>query len=137
MSDGRVRPVATPETRGFWDATARGELRVCGCGACGHVFLPPQARCPRCGADLVASRPASGRGRILSAVVSHLPAPGLVPPFVLAVVALDEGAQLLTNIVEVEPRLSAVPPDLAVEVVFEPLGEVALPLFRPVPRSDR
>lgn len=131
MTEGHALPVATPETREFWDATGRGELRICGCGACEHVFLPPQSRCPRCGSDLVESRPASGRGRIVSAVVSYLPATGLVPPFVLAVVALDEGAQLLTNIVEVEPSLSAVPPDLAVEVVFEPLGEVALPLFRP------
>ncbi len=50
----------------------------------------------------------------------------------LAVVELEEGARLLTNIVDVAPELSAVPPGLAVEVEFEPLGDdLALPVFRP------
>src|SRR5207249_3743079 len=64
-------------------------------------------------------------------VVSDLPAPGREPRFVLAVVELDEGPRLLTNLVDVVPELAAVPPDLPVVLAFEDLGAVALPVFRP------
>jgi uncharacterized OB-fold protein len=74
---------------------------------------------------------ASGRGRLHSYVISHVPTPGFTPPHVIAVVLLEEGPQLLSNIVAVEAEPSALPLDLPLEVVFESFGEVTLPLFRP------
>ena len=124
-------PVPTPETAHFWDGTRVGELRVQRCRACRHAYLPPQPWCPKCAAADIDVEVATGRGRLLSSVVSHLAAPGCEPPFIIAIVELDEGPQLLTNIVGIAPELGRVPPDLAVEVVFEQLGDLALPLFRP------
>jgi uncharacterized protein len=131
VSSSRPVPRPTPETAAFWAGTQEGELRIQRCRACGRPSLLTSGPCPACSSEDVEVEVASGEGRIVSAVVSHLPAPGHEPPFVLAVVELAEGARLVTNIVGVEPRLDRVPPDLPVSVVFEPLDEVALPLFRP------
>jgi uncharacterized OB-fold protein len=127
----RPLPRPTPETAVFWDGTRAGELRVHRCRACGRATIIAFGACPGCASEDIVVAVASGAGRIVSAVVSHLPAPGREPPTVLAVVELDEGARLLTNIVDVAPVLDAVPPDLPVSVVFEPLDDLALPVFRP------
>ena len=52
-------------------------------------------------------------------------------PYVIGVVQLDEGPRLLTNIVDVAPDPEVLPLDLPVEVVYEPVGEMQLPMFRP------
>ena len=64
-------------------------------------------------------------------MINHRAAPGFTAPYVIAVVELDEGPRLLTNLVEVDPDLDALPLDLPVEVVFESVGDTALPVFRP------
>lgn len=76
---------------------------------------------------------ASGRGRLYSYVISHVAAPGFKPPYVIAVVELEEGPRLLSNLVDVAADEAALPLDLPLEVVFEPVSEtVSLPLFRPI-----
>ncbi len=131
MAAHRPVPLPTPETSNFWEGTRVGELRFQRCRACGHAYLPPRPWCPACASADVAVEVASGEGRIVSAVVSHLPAPGFDPPFVIAVVELAEGPRLLTNVVHVAPELDRVPPGLAVEVLFEPVEDLAVALFRP------
>jgi uncharacterized OB-fold protein len=127
----RPMPAPTPETQHFWDGTAHGELRLQRCRSCSTTYFPPQPFCPACASDDVAVIQASGRGSLYSYVITHLPAPGFVPPYVLAVVALDEGPRLLSNIVNVDPDPEALPLDLPLEVVYEVVGDVTLPLFRP------
>jgi uncharacterized OB-fold protein len=129
----RPVPVPTPETQHFWDGTARGELLLQRCRACRATYFPPQPFCPRCTSDDVEVVRASGRASLTSYVVAHRGAPGFEAPYVIAVVELEEGPRLLTNLVEVPPEPERLPLDLPLEVVFEPLGELALPLFRPRP----
>ena len=126
----RPLPAATPETKHFWDGTAQGELRLQRCRACESTYFPPQPFCPRCGSADVDIVRSSGRGFLYSYVISHLRAPGFEPPYVIAVVELEEGPRLLTNIVEVPPDPDNLPLDLPVEVVYQAVGEVTLPLFR-------
>ncbi len=64
-------------------------------------------------------------------MINHRAAPGFTAPYVIAVVELDEGPRLLTNLVDVEPEPDALTLDLPVEVVFETVGDAALPVFRP------
>jgi uncharacterized protein len=130
---GRPVPVPTPETQHFWDGTARGDLLLQRCRACGSTYFPPQPFCPHCTDDDVEVVRASGRATLTSYVVAHRGAPGFEAPYVIAVVELDEGPRLLTNVVEVAPEPGQLPLDLPLEVVFEPLGDLALPLFRPRP----
>lgn len=128
---GRPLPVPTPETQHFWEGTALGELRLQRCRACATTYFPPQAFCPACSADDIELVRSSGRGSLYSYVITHLAAPGFDAPYVIAVVELDEGPRLLTNIVGVEPDPDALPLDLPVEVVYDLVGQITLPMFRP------
>lgn len=127
----RPEPKATPETAHFWAGTSEGELRLQRCRACSRPYFPPQPFCPHCASDDIEVFPASGHGTLHSYVINHRAAPGFTAPYVIAVVELDEGVRLLTNIVGVEPEPDALPLDLPVEVVFETVGDTALPMFMP------
>jgi len=125
-------PEVNPETEPFWAATARGELLVKQCAECASVIWYPRALCPDCGSLRTRWQPVSGRGRVYSYTVNHR---GEGPyrdcgPYVLAYVELDEGARLMTNIVDASDGELAI--GLPVEVVFHDTGEgSALPRFRP------
>jgi uncharacterized OB-fold protein len=130
-TSARPLPVSTPETAHFWEGTALGELRLQRCRACTTTYFPPQPFCPACSSDDVEIVRASGLGSLHSYVINHRAAPGFDAPYVIAVVELDEGPRLLTNLVDVDPEPDALPLDLPVEVVYESVGETTLPMFRP------
>ncbi|WP_235505993.1 Zn-ribbon domain-containing OB-fold protein [Variovorax sp. Root411] len=74
---------------------------------------------------------ASGRGSLHSYIISHLPAPGFEPPYTIAVVKLDEGPKMLTNIVGTPPDPALLELDDPVEVTFMALNEqISLPVFK-------
>ena len=75
---------------------------------------------------------ASGKAKLYSYVIHHRPVPGFTPPYAIAVVELDEGPRMMTNIVECEQTPQALVLDMPVEVVFEPQTDtITLPFFRP------
>lgn len=128
----RARPKPTPETAHFWEGTRAGELRLQRCDECRHTYFPPRPFCPACGSRAVSVFRASGRARLYSYVISHRPAPGFKPPYSIAVVELEEGPRMMTNIVECPQTPEALQLDMALEPVFERLDdEITLPLFRP------
>ena len=127
----RPQPKPSPETAHFWEGTLEGELRLQRCRSCGDAYFPPQPWCPHCAGADVDVFVASGRASLYSYVVNHRPAPGFDAPYVLAVVELEEGPRMLTNLVDVAPDPEALPLDQAVEVTFVTVGETALPAFRP------
>jgi uncharacterized OB-fold protein len=131
----RPLPEPTPETREFWDGAKRGELRIQRCRACGEAYFYPRPFCPNCSSREVEWFTASGRGRLHTYVINHRPAYGFqdAGPYVIAIVRLDEGPRMMTNIIGVEPTPEALPIDLAVEVAWEAQNDdITLPLFRPV-----
>lgn len=127
-----------PEARPYWEGLAAGRLMLPSCGACGPFFYP-RAFCPRCHARAVTWVQASGRGTLHAFTIAYQAFhPGFtVPtPCVLALVELEEGPRLLTNLVGVEPDPRALRCGMPVEVVFERVTEeVTLPLFRPAPAA--
>ena len=133
MSEGRrARPQPTPETQHFWDGTREGQLRLQRCNTCGKVYFPPRPFCPACAARDVAVFAATGKGRLYSYVIHHRPVPGFTPPYAIAVVELDEGPRMMTNIIDCPPTPEALQLDMALEVAFEKLDdEITLPVFRP------
>ncbi len=128
----RPLPKPTPETAHFWEGTRRGELRLQRCAACAEVYFPPRPQCPGCGHREVEMFAASGRGRLYSYVINHRPHPAWEGPYAIAVVELEEGPRMMTNIVGCEQTPEALILDMPVEVHFEQVtDEITLPLFRP------
>lgn len=130
-------PEPTPQTAWFWDATRRGELYVQECTACGGRHFPPRPFCPACGGREVTALKCSGRATLWSYVINHMVPRDGDGPYAVAVVRLDEGPLMMTNIVDCPQTPEALLLDMALEVVFEPVSEtITLPKFRPVATSD-
>jgi len=131
MPEGqRARPQPTPETQHFWDGTKSGELRLQRCNSCHKVYFPPRPFCPACASRDVGVFKASGKGRLYSYVIHHRPVPGVTPPYAIAVVELDEGPRMMTNIVDCD--LDAVRIGQSVRLVFKPSdGGAPVPMFTP------
>jgi hypothetical protein len=127
----RPVPVPTPETAHYWEGAAHGELRLQRCRACATTYFPPQPFCSSCSSEDVEVVRASGRGSLYSYVITHRAAHGFEAPYVIAVVQLEEGPRLLSNVVGVAPDHEALPLDLPLEVLYETVGDVALPVFQP------
>jgi uncharacterized OB-fold protein len=130
----RVLPRVTPETEHFWRGGEHGQLRFLRCRQDGTYVHPPAPRCPRCLSKDVAPEAVSGRATVVAYTVNHQPwIPGFDPPYVVAIVAIeeDESVRLTTNVVECDPDEVRI--GMPVEVVFEQYEDVWLPLFRPAP----
>jgi uncharacterized OB-fold protein len=103
-----IRPVRNRDTEFFWEGTARGELRIQKCNACGLLRHPPGPLCPSCHAADRGYVVASGRGTIFSFLVHHAPRmPGRELPVTLALVDLDEGVRMVATV-------TGAPEDLAI-----------------------
>jgi len=123
-------PAVTPLTRPFWDAAAQGRLMLPRCNACHRHFFRPEVACTHCFATDWQWVEASGRGSLYSYSVLHkAPAPGFQVPLVLAVVELDEGPCMFSNVVGVEMENIRI--DMSLHVAFEQVAAgIFLPRFR-------
>jgi uncharacterized OB-fold protein len=133
----------TPETQPFWDACLEHKLMLQRCLDCdGHpAYFYPRPFCPRCLSSNVEWFEASGRGKLHTYVIAHRGAQGFddVVPYAIAVIELEEGPRMMSNIVGVEATPENLPADLPVEVTWEDVEHdgrsgkrrVSLPLFRP------
>lgn len=134
MSDTRKPvPQPTPETQPFWDAAQAGELRIQRCNDCNKFYFYPRPFCPDCMGDNVEWQTVSGRGVLWSYVINHRAAPGFEDeaPYAIAVVKLEEGPTMMTNIVGIENTPENLVLDMPLEVVFEDQGPVKVAKWRP------
>ncbi len=127
-------PVVNPWARPFWDAAREEKLVYQKCKNCNTNIFYPRIACPKCFSEDIEWVEASGRGTIYSCtVVENNPPSAFINdvPYVVAVIKLEEGVQLLSNIVGCDPY--EVTCDMPVQVVFEKLNdEFTLPKFTPV-----
>lgn len=126
-------PKPTPETQPFWDGTAAGELRIQHCRACRRHYFYPRHRCPHCGSGDVEWVTASGRATLYSYVINHRPGRGFEDdgPYAIAIVELEEGVRMMTNIVGTEITPENLLLDIPLHATFEDRGDVRVPLFAP------
>jgi uncharacterized OB-fold protein len=127
-------PVIDGDSAPFWEAARERKLRLQQCGSCQAVVYYPRAVCHHCHGTDLRWRDMSGLGRIYSFTVSRrAPSPEFEArvPYVVALVELDEGARMLTNVHTDD--VDSVRCDQRVRVTFEDVGEgVVLPMFEPV-----
>jgi uncharacterized OB-fold protein len=129
----RLLPLVTPENEHYWKGGARGELCFLCCDDCGHYVHPPSPLCPECLSRSLTPRAVSGRATVHTFTVNHQPwIPGFDPPYVVAIVEIEEqpSLRLTTNIVGC--AVTDVEIGMPVQVRFEDIGDdIFLPLFEP------
>ena len=128
----KTLPKPTPETQHFWDGTRAGELLLQQCDACQHIYFPPRPFCPECASRAVTIFQASGKGRLYSYVINHRPPRWIDGPYSIAVVELDEGPRMMSNIIELEQTPEALILDMPLEAVFDAVtDDITLVKFKP------
>jgi uncharacterized OB-fold protein len=128
----RPLPVPTPLSQPFWTACKERRLLAQRCARCGgHVFIP-RAFCPRCLGPDLAWVPVLGSGVVVTyTVVWRAQTPAFETPYVIAVVRLDEGHEMMTNLVDAD--VATVRIGMRVQVRFVDVSaEITLPCFAPL-----
>ena len=129
------RPVPSPLTQPYWDGCNRKELLVQRCGVCGHATHTPAYVCAHCTSSALTWERSAGVGTVYSWTTVWRPqVPAFTVPYVAIVVDMDEGWQVLSNLIGCP--VDDVEIGLRVQVEFHPIdGGFQLPYFRPVDRS--
>lgn len=126
-------PTITTESRPFWEACRQHQLLVQRCRGCGALQYYPRGACARCWSEELEWRKSSGRGRVYTFTVTHrTQTQGFKDevPYVLAYVELEEGVQVLTNLVGCAPEEVQI--GMPVAVAFEDVSdETSIPRFAP------
>ena len=132
MSDSRIPlPRPTQLSKPHWDGCREGVLRVQRCGACGGYVFITQPLCTHCQSDELDWVESTGRGTLYSFTTVHRPqSPEFEVPYTVAIVELDEGFHMLSNLVEGEPEAMQI--GMRLELSFRRMSdEITLPMFRP------
>lgn len=126
-----TRPLPRPTvlSRPFWDGCREGRLLVQQCSDCGRCFFLPSEFCPYCLSSDNEWVESTGRGHVVTCTtVWRPPTPAFDPPYVVAVVRLEEGHEMVTNVVDAEPDADLV--GAPVRVHFHRESEdITLPFF--------
>ena len=137
MTFPRPLPSSNALTEPYWQAAHQRELKLPRCESCAKFHFYPRSACPHCGSTALAWQAVSGKGEVYSYTVVHrAPSKGFAEqvPYMVAVVALDEGPHLMTRLIQVQAE--AVYIGLRVQVEFEKQDvETTLPVFRPAVES--
>ena len=133
MLSSKPAPEPTDASRPFWDACSRHELRIQRCLDCGRLIHYPKIHCPHDGGDQFEWALMSGRGSVYSFVVIHRAFhEGFKQdvPYVIAVIELEEGVRLMSNVIGMDPDQVHI--GLPVALEWDETGNpYPLPKFRP------
>ena len=126
-------PTVSGETKPYWDLCRQGELLIQKCDKCDEYQFYPRGICANCWSGDIKWVRSSGKGTVWTFTVTYQNrTAGFVDeiPYVLALVELEEGVRMFTNIVECEP--SAVTIGMPVEVTFvKATDQITIPYFKP------
>ncbi len=129
----RIPPLLTELNTDFWTGGLAGELRIQRCTHCATYHHPPTSVCRNCLRGGLTAQVVSGTATVMAFTINHhqWSPTATTEPYVIAIVELPEqdGLRITTNIVNCDVRDVHI--DMPVRVVFEPLADVALPLFEP------
>jgi len=129
----RTIPKPTKISAPFWEGCRQGVLKLQRCTACAGYVYYPAYMCPNCASLDLDWTVISGKGRVYSK--TYIPEPvsaasGSTEPLYVALIELDEGPVMMSNIVG--PDAASVAIGDAVEVIFQPVSdEISMPVFQP------
>lgn len=125
------RPVPHPTeiSAPHWDGARNRRLMVQRCDDCGAYVFIPRHFCTNCLSAALVWLESSGQGVIYSYTIIHrAPDPSFETPYCAAIVALDEGWHMLSNIVGASMDDIAIGQRVGVD--FLAVGDTSLPIFR-------
>ena len=127
------RSISPELTRPFWEGAKRGELMMPRCKKCDNIFFYPREECPNCLSSDLEWVKVSGRARLHSFTIVRQPAHAAFRddvPYVYAIVQLDEGPRIISNVVECDHDQFKV--DMPLEAVYDDVtSEWTLVKFKP------
>jgi len=136
---GKFLPRPRPETAAWWESCREHRLMIQQCSQCEAFQFYPRIICSTCMSEGVDWVQSAGRGKVATFTVCRLPvaeAYAADVPYVVALVQLEEGPRMMSNIVQCDPE--SVKTGMPVEVVFETWSdEITMPQFRPLPETGR
>lgn len=137
MSETTVKkplPTPTSESLPYWEGCRNNQLLIQCCPDCGKFRFYPRAFCPECHSEKSEWVPVSGRGTVFAFTIGHrAPSAAFAPdaPYTVAIIELDEGVRMMSNLVGCPPESVTI--GLPVQVFFEVASpEISLPKFRPI-----
>jgi uncharacterized OB-fold protein len=132
MTVTRPDPLVTEDSEMFWAAADESRLISQRCSSCGALRHPPRPMCPHCHSLVFELQELSGRGTVYSFAILHHPQnPAFEYPVLAALIDLEEGIRLMSNLRGLEP--SGIHIGMPVEVVYVPtIGGHQVPVFEPV-----
>ena len=131
MADQIPLPRPTSLSAPHWDGCRESELRVQQCRDCSAYIFIPQDACTNCLSDQLEWATSSGRGQVYSYTIVHRPQRlEFEVPYAVAIIELEEGWRMLSNLIDVE--MDAIEVGMPVEVTYRVMSdEITLPMFRP------
>lgn len=127
-------PVASLDSQPFWEGCKKHELLIPRCQRCGTYNFFPRFFCTKCLSTEIEWLKSKGVGRIYTFTIidrAGIPAFAEEVPYVLALVQLEEGVRMMSNIVQCRPEEAAI--GMKVQVVFDDVTEeITLPKFKPL-----
>lgn len=111
-------------TTTFLNQVKEGRLVGQSCPKCKAVYVPPRGSCPRCGIATSIEVPLRDKGCVESFTVVHIPIPGnpIVPPYVCAMIRLDEADISFLHLVQ-DIEIDQIRIGMRVQAVWKPKDE--------------
>lgn len=132
MREFFIAPNINNDSKLFWDACMGQELKIPQCNTCNSLFWPASAFCPKCHSSDIHMSSVSGRGRVYSYVVFRRefnPQMQNSLPYVVAVIALDEGVKIISNVINC--KIENVFIEMPVQLTWKCKGDLCIPQFEP------
>ena len=129
-------PVPQPESEFYWSKAREGELWFRRCNVCRRAYFYPRDICPACFSRDTSWIRSSGRGSLYSFAIVHRPPSEAwrdLTPYVVAIVELEEGVRMPTNLIGVAPDPRSIRVGMPVIVKFKAVSDqVSIPVFEPL-----
>lgn len=109
-----------PHTKPFWEAAKNHQLVLPRCTKCSRYHFYPREECPHCFSKELEWVPASGKARLYSYTIIRQPInPSFADdvPYPFAMVQMDEGVRMISNIVGI--GVDQLKVDMPLQVHFE------------------
>ena len=129
----RYLPVPSKVSQPFWDSCKAGAMQIQKCESCGTFAFYPVYICPECASRKLTWTRVSGKGTIYTYTIAQKSVfEDVVGPMVVALIELEEGAMMTSNIVVADPNTLAI--GMPVRLRYEKISDdITLPVFEPAP----